>query len=157
MSDDTLKSSTLAVPPPHPPTQVAAFAASDLLRDTNGYQDWVLTLCSRLPSDVIDYLQSGVPSSSWPPSYVLLWDHYACALICAAVDPWMVLPGLSQYFGDPHSRHKIWVALRMQYGAVSAVNLLPVISQLFSPNPMPNTADEFLQFRNQSENDSRLL
>ncbi|SGY38225.1 BQ5605_C003g01981 [Microbotryum silenes-dioicae] len=87
MSDDALKSSTLAVPPPRPPTQVAAFAASDLLRDTNGYQDWVLTLCSRLPSDVIDYLQSGVPSSSWPPSYVSLWDHYARASICAAVDP----------------------------------------------------------------------
>ncbi|SGY77730.1 BQ5605_C005g03710 [Microbotryum silenes-dioicae] len=159
MSNDVLKSSTLAVPPPRPPTQVAAFAAPDLLRDTNGYQDWVLTLCSRLPSDVIDYLQSGVPLSSWPPSYVSLWDHYAraSASICAAVDPRMVLPGLLQYFGDPRSGHKIWVALRMRYGAVSAVNLLPVISRLFSPDPMPDTADEFLQFCDRFENNSRLL
>ncbi|SGY38242.1 BQ5605_C003g01985 [Microbotryum silenes-dioicae] len=148
---------TLAVPPPRPPTQVAAFAASDLLRDANGYQDWVLTLCSRLPSDVLDYLESGVPHPSWPPSYVPLWDHYARASICAAVDPRMVLPGLARYFGDPHSGHKIWVALHTRYGAVSAVDLLPVVSRLFSSEPMPDTSDAFLQFRDRFENDSRLL
>ncbi|SGY63178.1 BQ5605_C007g04781 [Microbotryum silenes-dioicae] len=138
-------------------TQVAAFAASDLLRDANGYQDWVLTLCSRLPFDVLEYLKSGVPHPSWPPSYVPLWDHYARASICAAVDPRMVLPGLSRYFGDAHSGHKIWVALRMRYGAVSAVDLLPVVARLFSPEPMPDTPDAFLQFRDRFENDSRLL
>ncbi|SGY26754.1 BQ5605_C018g08773 [Microbotryum silenes-dioicae] len=148
---------TLAVPPPCPPTQVAAFAPSDLLRDANGYQDWVLTPCSRLPSDVIDYLQSGVPHPSWPPSYVPLWDHYARASICAAVDPRMVLPGLSRYFSDAHSGHKIWMALRMRYGAVSAVDLLPVVARLFSPEPMPDSPDVFLQFRNRFDNNSRLL
>ncbi|SGZ29881.1 BQ5605_C053g12604 [Microbotryum silenes-dioicae] len=158
MSDsDVPKPTTLTVPPPRPPTQITAFAASDLLRDADGYQDWVLTLCSRMPSDVIDYLKSGVPPTSWPPAYVPLWDHYARASICAAVDPRLVLPGLSQYFGDTHSGHKIWAALRTRYGAVSAVDLLPVISRLFSPDLMPDTADAFLQFRDRFENDSRLL
>ncbi|SGY56066.1 BQ5605_C006g04106 [Microbotryum silenes-dioicae] len=148
---------TLAVPPPRPPKQVAAFAPSNLLCDANGYKDWVLTLCSRLPSDVIDYLQSGVPHPSWPPSYVPLWDHYARSSICAAVDPRMVLPGLSRYFSDAHSGHKIWMALRMRYGAVSAGNLLPVVARLFSPEPMPDSPDAFLQFRDRFDNDSRLL
>ncbi|SCV73209.1 BQ2448_7134 [Microbotryum intermedium] len=48
---------TLAVPPLHPPMQVTAFATSDLLCDTSSYQDWVLTLCSCLPSDVLEYLK----------------------------------------------------------------------------------------------------
>ncbi|SGY53642.1 BQ5605_C006g03784 [Microbotryum silenes-dioicae] len=132
---------TLVVPPPRPPTQAAAFAASDLLRNANGYQDWVFTLCSCLPSDVLGYLQSGVPHPSWPSSYVPLWDHYARASICAAVDPRMVLP----------------VALRMRYGAVSAVDLLPVVARLFCPEPMPDSPDAFLQFRDRFDNDSRLL
>ncbi|SGY91350.1 BQ5605_C038g11660 [Microbotryum silenes-dioicae] len=117
-------------PPLRPPTQVASFASSDLLRDANGYQDWVLSLSSRLPSDVLGYLQTGVPHNSWPASYVPLWDHYARASICAAVDQRTVLPGLSRYFTDAHSAHKIWEALRLRYGTVSAVDLLPNDSRL---------------------------
>ncbi|SGZ30860.1 BQ5605_C046g12247 [Microbotryum silenes-dioicae] len=128
--DKSTATATTPVPPLHPPTQVASFASSDLLRDANGYQDWVLSLSSRLPSDVLGYLQTGVPHNSWPASYVPLWDHYARASICAAVDQRTVLPGLSRYFTDAHSAHKIWEALRLRYGTVSAVDLLPNDSRL---------------------------
>ncbi|SGY26808.1 BQ5605_C018g08798 [Microbotryum silenes-dioicae] len=155
--DKSMATATTPVPPLRPPTQVASFASSDLLRDANGYQDWVLSLSSRLPSDVLGYLQTGIPHDSWPASYVPLWDHYACASICAAVDQRTVLPGLSRYFTDAHSAHKIWEALRLRYGTVSAVDLLPVIARLFSSEPMPDTPDAFLQFCDRLENDLRLL
>ncbi|SCV69325.1 BQ2448_2345 [Microbotryum intermedium] len=116
--------------------RIAAFATSNLLCDASSYQDWVLTLCSCLPSDVLEYLKLGVPHKSWPSTYVPLWDHYARALICTAVNPCTVLPGLSRYFDDACSTHKIWDAL---------------------PEPMPDTPDSFLQFHDRFENDSRLL
>ncbi|SGY38156.1 BQ5605_C003g01968 [Microbotryum silenes-dioicae] len=136
-TDDTKfvgPATTLAVPPPCPPTQVAAFGASNLFRNANSYQEWVLTLCSRLPSDILEYLQSGVSHPSWPPSYVPLWDHYTRTSICAAVDQWMVLPGLS----------------------LSLLPRCPQRPQDF-PEPMPNSPNAFLQFCDRFDNNAQLL
>ncbi|SGY38291.1 BQ5605_C003g01993 [Microbotryum silenes-dioicae] len=144
-------------PPLRPPTHSAAFATTELLRNSSGYRDWVLAIRSRLPSGVVRYLNTGVPLESWPASYVPLWDHYACSSICASVDSQTVLPGLSPYLDDSLAAPKVWQALRERYGTVSAVDLLPVIQRLFSSDPVPVTPDLFLQFRDSFENDARLL
>ncbi|SGY96246.1 BQ5605_C036g11553 [Microbotryum silenes-dioicae] len=144
-------------PPLRPPTHSAAFATTELLRNSSGYRDWVLAIRSRLPSGVVRYLNTGVPLESWPASYVPLWDHYACSSICASVDSQTVLPGLSPYLDESLAAPKVWQALRERYGTVSAVDLLPVIQRLFSSDPVPVTPDLFLQFRDSFENDARLL
>ncbi|SGY77691.1 BQ5605_C005g03697 [Microbotryum silenes-dioicae] len=152
-----LREPTPDAPPLRPPTHSAAFATTELLRNSSGYQDWVLAIRSRLPSGVVRYLNTGVPLESWPASYVPLWDHYACSSICASVDSQTVLPGLSPYLDEPLAAPKVWQALRERYGTVSAVDLLPVIQRLFSSDPVPVTPDLFLQFRDSFENDARLL
>ncbi|SGY38360.1 BQ5605_C003g02007 [Microbotryum silenes-dioicae] len=152
-----LREPTPDAPPLRPPTHSAAFATTELLRNSSGYRDWVLAIRSRLPSGVVRYLNTGVPLESWPASYVPLWDHYACSSICASVDSQTVLPGLSPYLDDSLAAPKVWQALRERYSTVSAVDLLPVIQRLFSSDPVPVTPDLFLQFRNSFENDARLL
>ncbi|SGY77776.1 BQ5605_C005g03723 [Microbotryum silenes-dioicae] len=144
-------------PPLRPPTHSAAFATTELLRNSSGYRDWVLAIRSRLPSGVVRYLNTGVPLESWPASYVPLWDHYTCSSICASVDSQTVLPGLSPYLDESLAAPKVWQALRERYGTVSAVDLLPVIQRLFSSDPVPVTPDLFLQFRDSFENNARLL
>ncbi|SGY89105.1 BQ5605_C133g13383 [Microbotryum silenes-dioicae] len=129
-----LREPTPDAPPLRPPTHSAAFATTELLRNSSGYRDW-----------------------SWPASYVPLWDHYACSSICASVDSQTVLPGLSPYLDESLAAPKVWQALRERYGTVSAVDLLPVIQRLFSSDPVPVTPDLFLQFRDSFENDARLL
>ncbi|SGZ33089.1 BQ5605_C041g11928 [Microbotryum silenes-dioicae] len=152
-----LREPTPDAPPLRPPTHSAAFATTELLRNSSGYRDWVLAIRSRLPSGVVRYLNTGVPLESWPASYVPLWDHYACSSICASVDSQTVLPGLSPYLDESLAAPKVWQALRERYGTVSAVDLLPVIQRLFSSDPVPVTPDLFLQFRDSFENDARLL
>ncbi|SGZ34392.1 BQ5605_C071g12878 [Microbotryum silenes-dioicae] len=152
-----LRGPTPDAPPLRPPTHSAAFATTELLRNSSGYRDWVLAIRSRLPSGVVRYLNTGVPLESWPASYVPLWDHYACSSICASVDSQTVLPGLSPYLDESLAAPKVWQALRERYGTVSAVDLLPVIQRLFSSDPVPITPDLFLQFRDSFENDARLL
>ncbi|SCZ87426.1 BZ3500_MvSof-1268-A1-R1_Chr2-2g04892 [Microbotryum saponariae] len=41
-----------------PPQQPASFAATELLRDSAGYQDWLLVVRSRLQVGVLRYLES---------------------------------------------------------------------------------------------------
>ncbi|SGY15967.1 BQ5605_C012g06717 [Microbotryum silenes-dioicae] len=134
------------VPPLRLPTHTAAFTTTELLRSSSGYQDWVLTIRSHLPSGVVRYLKTGVPLESWPASYVPLWDHYACSLLCASVDSQAVLPGLLPYLDEPLAAPKVWLALCERYGTVSAVDLLPVIQRLLSSDPVPVTPDLFLQY-----------
>ncbi|KDE02428.1 hypothetical protein MVLG_07017 [Microbotryum lychnidis-dioicae p1A1 Lamole] len=140
-----------------PPQQPASFAATELLRDSAGYQDWLLVVRSRLPAGVLRYLESGEPCTSWPPSLVPLWDHYALSSLCSSVDPRLVLPGLSTFLDDSDGAPKIWQALRSRYGATSAVDLLPAVVTLFSTEELPATTDSFLQFRDGFENQLRLL
>ncbi|SGZ28076.1 BQ5605_C026g10272 [Microbotryum silenes-dioicae] len=140
--DAKLREPTPDAPPLRPPTHSAAFATTELLRNSSGYRDWVLAI---------------LPLESWPASYVPLWDHYACSSICASVDSQTVLPGLSPYLDESLAAPKVWQALRERYGTVSAVDLLPVIQRLFSSDPVPITPDLFLQFRDSFENDARLL
>ncbi|SCZ88451.1 BZ3500_MvSof-1268-A1-R1_Chr2-1g04419 [Microbotryum saponariae] len=140
-----------------PPQQPASFAATELLRDSAGYQDWLLVVRSRLQAGVLRYLESGEPCASWPPSLVPLWDHYALSSLCSSVDPRLVLPGLSTFLDDSDGAPKIWQALRSRYGATSAVDLLPAVVTLFSTEELPATTDSFLQFRDSFENQLRLL
>ncbi|SCZ90498.1 BZ3500_MvSof-1268-A1-R1_Chr1-3g02026 [Microbotryum saponariae] len=140
-----------------PPQQPASFAATELLRDSAGYQDWLLVVRSRLQAGVLRYLESGEPCASWPPSLVPLWDHYALSSLCSSVDPRLVLPGLSTFRDDSDGAPKIWQALRSRYGATSAVDLLPAVVTLFSTEELPATTDSFLQFRDSFENQLRLL